>query len=265
MTPTLTRMAPTLAALLGVDAPALSDGPPLQPVLDVAAAAGVSTVCRALVYCPDAVGAHLSDRYPDDFARLRASASVSVALHAVMPSITPVCFASLFTGGPPEAHGIRRYEKPVLRCDTLFDAALRGGLRVAIVAVSGSSISKIFLGRDLDYYEEDYDDEVLARAAALVQADQHHLIVAYVQAYDDSLHATTPFSPRAEAAFRANLAGWDALVDVADRAWAAHAHALVFAPDHGGHLDPETGRGDHGLDLPEDLRIQHYVRVRAGR
>ena len=33
---------------------------------------------------------------------------------------------------------------------------------------------------------------------------------------------------------------------------------MVFAPDHGAHVDPE-GRGDHGVDIPEDLEVFHYV------
>lgn len=84
--------------------------------------------------------------------------------------------------------------------------------------------------------------------------------MACVQAYDDALHASTPFSPRAEAAFRANLAAWERLHTAAERSWASRPHALFFLPDHGAHLDPETGRGDHGEVIPEDVRVFHYAR-----
>jgi len=263
--PSLARVTPTISALLGIEAPALTEGDPLPEVMEAARRLGVGRVQRALVYCPDALGAHLHEALPADFVPLREDSHARVALHAVMPSVTPVCFASMFTGGAPAAHGIRRYEKPVLSCDTLFDAALRSGLKVAIVAVAGSSIATIFKGRALDYFDEVYDDEVLARTRALLAADEHDLIVAYVQAYDDTMHRTTPLSDPAIAASRANLAGWRALCEAADLAWAGRDRVLWFAPDHGAHLDAETGCGDHGLDTPEDLRVLHYARFGVAR
>jgi hypothetical protein len=33
---------------------------------------------------------------------------------------------------------------------------------------------------------------------------------------------------------------------------------VVFAPDHGAHLDPETGKGSHGLDIYEDMVIRSF-------
>lgn len=263
--PTLARVTPTISTLLGIEAPSLAEGGPLPEVIEAAGRQGVGRVRRALIYCPDALGAHLHEAFPADFAPLQADSDARVALRAVLPSVTPVCFASMFTGGAPAAHGIRRYDKPVLACDTLFDAALRAGLKVAIVAVAGSSIATIFKGRKLDYYDEVYDDEVLARTAALLRADQHDLIVAYVQAYDDTMHRTTPLSDPAIAAFRANLAGWRALCEAADAAWAVYDRLLWFAPDHGAHIDAETGHGDHGLDIPEDTQVFHYARFSAAR
>lgn len=265
MPPSLSCVTPTLAALLGVEAPALSEGGPLPEVLDAARRRlGARRVSRCLVYCPDAIGAHLHTASPGDFAPLLARSDARVALHAVMPSVTPVCFASMFTGGAPEAHGIRQYAKPVLTCDTIFDAALRAGRRVAIVAVAGSSVATIFRGRALDYYEEVYDEAVIARTKALVEADQHTLIVAYVQAYDDTMHRTTPFSAEAMAACRSNLAGWQTLLDTVAVGWAAHDHVAWFAPDHGAHLDEALGHGEHGLDIPEDLLVYHYVQLGPG-
>lgn len=50
-------------------------------------------------------------------------------------------------------HGIKAYVKPVLKCDTLFDVALRADLRTAIVSTANdSSSSVIFLERQMDYY-----------------------------------------------------------------------------------------------------------------
>ena len=52
----------------------------------------------------------------------------------------------------PDVHGIQEYIKPVLQTDTLFDAFLRAGKRVAIISTDGDSMSRIFLERNMDYY-----------------------------------------------------------------------------------------------------------------
>ena len=33
---------------------------------------------------------------------------------------------------------------------------------------------------------------------------------------------------------------------------------VVFSPDHGVHLDEETGKGGHGLDIPEDMEVRSF-------
>jgi len=71
---------------------------------------------------------------------------------SVMPSVTPVCFASMYTGAMPNVHGIQAYEKPVLSTDTVFDAFIRADLKPAIVSTANDSISCIFLERDMDYF-----------------------------------------------------------------------------------------------------------------
>jgi hypothetical protein len=219
---------------------------------------GEGRIERCLVYAPDAVGNHLQPGYPDLFAEVARLAPVAVPLRSVFPPKTPVCFASMFTGAPPANHGIRQYEQPVLRCDTLFDALVRAGRRVAIVAVTDSSIDRIFRRRNLDYFSESYDPDVTARAIALIEADEHEFILAYHQEYDDLLHETTPFSDSAILAFRHHVAAFRELVEAADQYWLGHDRAMVFAPDHGAHLDPGTMTGTHGEDIPQDMELTHF-------
>ena len=119
-----------------------------------------------------------------------SASDVQVELRSMTPPKTPVCFASMFTGAPPEVHGIRKYERPVLTCDTLFDALARAGKRAAIVAVRDCSMDIIFRSRPIDYFTEDYDPQVTERALELVRDGNHDFIVAYNQEYDDTLHRT---------------------------------------------------------------------------
>lgn len=261
---TIQAVTPTLCRLLGLDPPALCAVPALDHVLAAAhARLGGARVERCLVYAPDAIGNHLQAGCPELFADVARLAPTPAPLRAVFPPKTPVCFASMFTGAPPADHGIRKYERPVLQCDTLFDALVRAGRRVAIVAVAESSIDQIFRGRDLDYVSERDDGGVTARAIALIEADRHEFILAYHQEYDDLLHETTPFSDSAIRAFRHHVSAFGALVDAADRFWAGHDRVIVFAPDHGAHVDPEILTGTHGDDIPQDMELRHFYRFAA--
>lgn len=248
----LRAVAPTLCQVLGLEPPALARAAPV-PGLDGRAR-------RALVYCPDALGLHALERWPALHARLRAVSTHEVELRSMVPPKTPVCFATIFTGGTPEEHGIRRYERPVLACDTVFDALVRAGKRAAIVAVEGSSIDLIFRERPLDYDSPRYDPLVTARTLELLAADQHDLIVAYHQEYDDLLHRTGPFSALAARAAEHHVATFELLAETAAATW-GREYLLAFCPDHGGHETP-AGKGDHGEDRPEDMRVAHFFAMR---
>ncbi len=248
---------------MDVAPPALSTVPPLDAVL---AAAQVEfeehPVTRMLVFLPDAIGTALCRDFQSELALVEMETQVRVELRSMVPAKTPVCFASMFTGALPDAHGIRRYERPVLVCDTLFDALARAGRRVAIVAVRESSMDTIFRNRDIDYYSEDDDSAVESRASGLIEQDRHDLVVAYQQAYDDCLHRTSHRSPEALAAFRRHLADFNSLAFMAGMFWGRHDHALLFAPDHGAH-DDAAGRGTHGDNIPDDMEVTHFWGLRA--
>lgn len=262
---TIQAVTPTLCCLLGLDPPALCAVPALDHVLVAARAClGGARIERCLVYAPDAIGDHLQAGCPELFAEVARLAPTLAPMRAVFPPKTPVCFASMFTGAPPADHGIRKYERPVLQCDTLFDALVRAGRRVAIVAVAESSIDQIFRGRDLDYFAETDDGDVTARAIALIAADRHEFILAYHQEYDDLLHETTPFSDAAILAFRHHVGAFGELIEAAENSWARHHQMVVFAPDHGAHVDPETLTGTHGDDIPQDMELRHFYRFAAG-
>lgn len=257
-TPSIQSLTASVCALMGVAWPEHLS-PALEPVLAAAQMhLGGRTVSRCLVYAPDALGHHLYRRDPRMFAAIEAACPERVALRAVMPSVTPVCFASIFTGLSPDQHGIREYAKPVLTCDTLFDLLARAGKRVAIVAVANSSIDTIFRERNIDYYSENYDAEATERALELLAKDQHDFILVYHQEYDDMLHDHTPFDPVALAAAERNVSACATLAAAAREAWRHHDIALIVAPDHGAHIDPATGKGDHGLDIPEDMEVNHF-------
>jgi hypothetical protein len=256
-------VTPTLCSLLGIPNPALCTESPLAEVLLYSQTELISEkIEKCLVFAPDAIGNHLYIKYQSLFGELLRLAPINVNLQSVVPPKTPVCFASMFSGATPEQHGIRQYEKPVLKCDTLFDSLIRAGKRVAIVAVENSSIDRIFRDRKIDYFSENYDLAVLERVFLLMKSDKHDFILAYNQEYDDVMHATGPFSNEAIQAAKNNISGFIRLSMDFDEYWGLYNRVIVFSPDHGAHLNYSDGKGTHGDDIPEDMEIIHYYGIR---
>ena len=235
------------------------------PVLESAFASGPARVERVLVYGADAIGRIFLDNHPDLKKRLVAASDVQVELRSMTPPKTPVCFASMFTGATPEVHGIRKYERPVLTCDTLFDALARAGKRTAIVAVKDCSIDIIFRNRAIDYFSEKDDAAVLERTLSLLGDDRHDFIVSYNQEYDDTLHRTRHDGPEALAAAGRHVETFVRLLQATEEHWAGYNRALLFVSDHGAHYDAAKGKGDHGEDIPEDMDVLHFWRLRAAQ
>jgi hypothetical protein len=217
-------------------------------------------VSKALIYCPDAFGKHAFKKFPEMLIEMQKSSTHSAELNSVFPSVTPVCFASLFSGGTPEQHGIVKYAKPVLKCDTFFDALIRAGKKVAIIAVKNSSIDIIFRERALDYFSVDYDPLVSAKALELLEKNEHDVIIVYHQEYDDLLHETGLFSDLAVNALGNHIQSWKFLNRAAEKFWKKD-YCVTFAPDHGGHTDPVHGKGDHGDNSSEDMELIHFFTI----
>jgi hypothetical protein len=255
----ITSVTPTIAALMGIEPPKLSRGPPLSEVMRAAKEAfGTRAVDKCLVYGADAIGCTLYDRHKPFFRPVTRLAPIRVRLSSVFPPKTPVCFASIFTGAKPEGHGIRKYERPVLTCDTLFDALARAGKRVAIVAVENCSMSIIFRGRKVDYFTETYDGEAIERAMELLASDSHDFIVACNQGYDDIMHKTKPESAGSLRALRRHVKDFVRLAARLREVWKEEDVALLWLTDHGAHVDSVTGKGTHGERIPEDMEVNEF-------
>lgn len=252
-------VAPTLCSLLGAPAPKASTAGVIGDVLlEAGKVFGDGHAGKCLVFAPDAMGRSLAQVRPDIFESAASAAPLKVPLLSVYPPKTPVCFASMFTGMEPSQHGIRRYEKPVLQCDTLFDALARSGKRVALVSVRDCSIDIIFRGRPVEYFSEEYDPQVTERAISLVAGGKHDFILAYHQEYDDVLHGSTPFSEAALKAAGNHVDSFLRITAAVERCWRDFNRVVLFAPDHGAHTDEETGRGNHCDDIPEDMEVFHF-------
>jgi predicted AlkP superfamily pyrophosphatase or phosphodiesterase len=166
----------------------------------------------------------------------------------------------MYTGAQPAVHGIQSYTKPVITLDSIFDALLRAGKKPVLLSYGNSSLSKIFLERDMDYFIYDTIAEVNAKAVQLILEDNYDFIAVYNGDYDAVMHKNGPEHPLSLAALRGNsqcFAMFDTLIQ---SHWQQHNTLVGFAMDHGCH-EIDGGCGSHGLDMEEDLNIVHLYKI----
>lgn len=257
-------LSPTICGLCGLPAPDRSGGIPIAEVVDHAGKLmdGDGRTEKVLLFCADALGESQRKHYAADFEKIQQTAGIRILASAVMPSVTPVCYGTIFTGASPAVHGIQQYEKPVIKIELIFDVFSKHGKNVAIVSVNGCSIDKIFRERAIDYYSFRTDEQSFRCTRELIAHSEYDLIVCYMTGYDAAMHKTGPFSEAA--AEQAHLAAerFAQLATDMDVHWKKFHRVLAFVPDHGGHSVDET-HGAHGSNTPEDMLVNHYYRIRS--
>ena len=212
---------------------------------------------RALLFNPDAIALWLYQNYTHLFTDAMVASQLAIPMLSVMPSVTPVCFASMYTGLMPDDHGIKKYVKPVLAVDTIFDHFIRAGKKCAIVSTTGDSISVIFLNRGMDYFIFDTVEEVNLKALELIEKDEYDLLVVYNVSYDGTMHHHGPEAPETIQALKDNIWMYKRLVEAVEQHWQDHDVLYGFMPDHGCH-QIDKNAGSHGLDMEEDMNIIHF-------
>lgn len=256
-------ITPTICELFNIKEPDSCGATPIAPITDqTARTMGEGKMEKIVLFCCDAMGENQREHFPEAFAKIEKTAPFRIPSVSVMPSVTPVCYGTIFSGASPSVHGIQKYEKPVLKVETLFDVLANAGKNVAIVSSNNCSIDMIFRSRNVDYFSFRTDEQSFGFTRELIQKNNYDLIVCYMGDYDTMQHRTGCFSP--ESTFQANLGAerFEQLAADMDKYYAAHNRMLVFVPDHGGH-NVEENSGTHGFDVPEDMLVSHYYRLKA--
>ncbi|MBR2643542.1 MAG: alkaline phosphatase family protein [Lentisphaeria bacterium] len=261
---TIGDLTPTLCALFGVPEPAECGAAGVAAVVDQAEhlTGRPGGIARGLIFCPDAVGEVHRQKYPEKLARVEKLAGIRIPSSSVMPSVTPVCYGTIFSGASPTVHGIRKYEKPVLEIPTLFDVFAEAGKEVAIVAVNGCSIDTIFRRRKVDYYSFRTDAQSFEMTKKLLEEDKYDLIISYYTSYDHLSHKHGPYAPVSEDALETAVRYFEELTALTDRVWQRADRVIAWVPDHGNHVVDEHS-GTHGTNTPEDMVVNHFYRLRA--
>ena len=259
-TDSLATLSGALAYAMGIEAPAQSEAANEKLCRYLDESLSGEKVTRIFMYNPDAVAQWIYQKYPHMFAEAKQRTDIEIPMQTVMPSVTPVCFGTMYTGAQPEIHGIQSYTKPVIRIDTLFDALIRSGKKAAIVSTAGDSMSKIFLERDMDYFLYDTVEQVNAKACELIIENQHDFIAVYNGNYDSRMHKCGPESKEALGELRSNVRTFGMFSELIAAHWKKNNTLIGFAMDHGCHeIDGDCG--SHGLDMDEDINITHFYKV----
>lgn len=256
----LKSLCASLAQIIGVEKPEFAEDA-YEPLTEYAKNTfGGKCADRIFMYNPDAIAQWIYKKYSHLVQEATDVSGFKVPFCTVMPSVTPVCFGTMYTGAEPSIHGITRYEKPVIKIDSIFDAMIRAGKKCAIVSTGADSMSKIFLEREMDYFIFETAEEVTAKASELIIEDEYDFIAVYNAKYDALMHKFGPESIEALSELRANskeFATYDVLIR---NHWKNHNTLLGFAMDHGCH-EIDGGCGSHGLDMWEDLNIMHLYKA----
>ena len=256
----LTSLCSSLCDIMGVEQPKEALEKDVEFTQTINQLFGGQKADRVVMFNPDAIAEWIYNRYPNLFTEVNKACDVVLPLKSVMPSVTPVCFATMYTGAEPSVHGIQAYVKPVIKIDTIFDALIRAGKKPVIIVTEGDSLSKIFLERDMDYFIYPTVEEVHAKAIEVILEDKYDFIVIYNKNYDSIMHKFGPESIEALSELKANAMIFATISELIKSRWKAHNTLLGFAMDHGCH-EIDGGCGSHGLDMEEDLNICHLYKV----
>lgn len=260
----LDTLCAAICRIMGVSAPKQA-AEPCEALTEYAQGVfGGKNADRVFMYNPDAVAQWIYEKYSGLLKEVSDITDIKVPFCTVMPSVTPVCFGTMYTGAQPDVHGIQSYVKPVIKIDTIFDAMIRAGKKCAIVSTANDSMSKIFLEREMSYYIYDTVQQVNAKAAELIIKDEYDFIAVYNPCYDSTMHKFGPESVEALSELRSNSKEYALFDSLIQTHWAKHNTLIGFAMDHGCH-EIDGNCGSHGLDMPEDLNIMHFYKAYSSK
>lgn len=245
----ITDIAPTIAAALGIPAPAQSTGQAIE----------TPPASHVLLIFLDAFGyVRYTEALEDDLIPYIATLDTPLVALTSYPPCTSVASASLLTGAPPTVNGADQRGIRKTEVETIFDVASAAGLRV--VAVEGDALSfnlrnaEVTLSGDRDG-NGGTDDNVLANTLAVLEDGMPDLFFVHFHGIDDQGHEHGPDAP----AERTKISEVDAAVEQIIEAAPADTLVIIFA-DHGMHLVDEQGRqGNHGHLIARDMFIPIFI------
>jgi len=249
----MTDVAPTVSAILGIPIPAQAKGKPIpQIVADLAGSAKIA------ILAPDAFGVYAFNLWRAEMPYLVSlHERRSIVLRSVMPSITPVNFACMVTGTDRDGHGVHHREDP-FACETLFDVLRRSGGQSAGIGLDGYTGCRLLARHaDIDGCVDaaGSDDDIADTIIRIARDSGPQFLIAQLGRVDDTFHLYGPSSPSVAPMLRGTDARLKRLIDVLKPL----GYGVIQLADHGQHDLPtptEKGLlGTHGSDDDKDCQV----------
>ncbi|TCJ15588.1 alkaline phosphatase family protein [Rubrobacter taiwanensis] len=196
--------------------------------------------------------------------RMMASGTVYTTVETVYPARTVVCFSSMLTGAPPEAHGISSnlVLKLGLRVESVFDALRRAGRKGRLVGIAhlidafGDDVASVTSVA----HNDRIDQNLIAAAKRELEEQDPDLLVLQLLAVDQNGHVRGTYYPE----YVERIEITDRLIEgfmrwCEERGYLDGETAVILMADHGQGI----GIGAHG-HLSEGERYVPFALWGAG-
>ena len=246
------NIAPTVSAILGLPRPAQAKGTAIQEIVtDLSGSRGVA------ILATDALGMFAWNLWKSNMPHLESlHTRNSVVLQSVMPSITPVNFATMVTGANLAGHAVHSRSAD-FACQTLFDVIRQAGMKSTGIGLDGYT-GCVLLGRFADICGnagDGSDDSVAARVIEISEGSRPEFLIAQLGRVDDTFHKYGPSSHSVVPMLRETDVRLKTLVEHLK----PMGYGVIILSDHGQHdvTGPSMGKlkGSHGTDRPEDCLV----------
>ena len=243
-------VAPTVCKVLGIRPPASAEVEAMEEVVET-----MGAVERLAVVVIDAFGASTWAATRMEVPTFNALANRHLLhIRSLMPTITPVNFATMLTGAHPDNHMIRDRTE-MLMLETVFDVLRENG-RVSATAARAVSSLGILISPFADrpgLAESNSDGEVCVLAVKAMEKRADLLWVQLLDVDDDG-HLHGPLSSESVSAIHRDDAYLREIAETASRG----GYGLMVLADHGQHTvlksDGSVG-GTHGTDSDDDVYV----------
>lgn len=263
----MTRFAATVSEIVGIQPPMQADQP-VDWFTDILKKELDGTAKRILIFSVDAVPLWLIRKYTDMFGLVYKNAPITLPFRSVIPTITPIDYAAMFSGALPEVNGVDRYLQPILsaelaqpllKADSLIAAVVRAGLKTAVVTCSNGCIASMLSQSKADFFIIDGDDDaaMFTCAQEKIESGKYDFVFLYQLGFDYAMHAEGPESIKALNVLETIIKRFDILCDSVRRNWDGNS-LVVFNCDHGAHCNADASHGNHGTDTSGDTDILHF-------
>ena len=188
--------------------------------------------------------------------RLRFEGVDYVNTATVYPARTVTGFSSMFTGAPPQVHGMRSNFVPSLgvKCESIFDSLRAAGQTGKLVGIA--HLVDAFGHQDVATvtavtHNDEIDDALVARAKAVLERDDPDLLALQLLSVDQTGHARGSYNSE----YLAKIEATDRIIEdfldwCRDAGFLEDATVLVTS-DHGQGI----GIGGHGHMSPTETYV----------